>query len=598
MEPDDVKTFMQKHSPMLEPRDYQFRIISKGFNAITKDKHKSVLIESPTGSGKSAMGLYILKLIEEYDPTITFGWVAMRRKLLDQAVKENNRIGVKNIDFISMFDKNPPKRDLMVTDECVPGDTKLICLVNGKPSLTTMDQVMSGIGTHILSADEIGFIFQPILNRTDMGEKDVFTIETNHGILYITENGKVWNGVDYKYVSELSVSEMITSCCQPYSDERRTTDEQVSDTSVSQKRASTTLCVRVWPEGSVELTQTLLQKVSVQSSPNSTESILQIQTLPSIPTNGKILSIRKDRKTKTYDIGVMNTNCFFANGILIHNCQHDAADTCAAMHETMNAKWSIGLTATPFRTDRIKLAYEKIINDCGVRFLIEQGHLSNFDQYVLPEWTPQVVVDRFMERPGHWGKSVIYFKNKDLCFETEKMLKDQGISAAVMLGNYSPSKREELFGAFEDGSIQVLINVYLLTEGFDAPDLMSVWVRDSGKLCTMQMAGRGLRKDPSNPNKVARVIQSENTGYPYARTAKPYMQYVYVDNTWRSIEPGPQVENTSEKIRKELYVRPVQLPRFLENGGGIAGLNKHGSMVIKKRGTKHNNSLFMFGLDE
>ena len=255
----------------LEPRDYQARIIAKAFDAFVNSKFQSILIESPTGSGKTAIGLILCKLLEEKFG-YSFGWVAMRRKLLLQAAKENDRIGVKKIRFISMFDKNPPKFDFMISDE-------------------------------------------------------------GH---------------------------------------------------------------------------------------------------------------------------------------------HDAAATMANLHQTSGSRLSLMLTATPYRTDRIKLSFDKIINDCGVRFLIEKGYLSQFERLVIPDWLPATVSERFLQDRERWGKSVIYMKNKDLCHETQERLMAGGVKAAVMLGSQSNDERNELFERFEDGDLQALINVYLLSEGFDCPALNTV----------------------------------------------------------------------------------------------------------------------------
>lgn len=351
----------------IEEREYQQRVIRQTVESFMDHDLKSILIESPTGSGKTVMALSSLKRMQDRDPKLTFGWVAMRKKLLAQAAKENERIGVKNIEYISMFEKDPPKCKVMITDEA----------------------------------------------------------------------------------------------------------------------------------------------------------------------------------------------------------QHDAAQTCATLHKSLGAKWSLGLTATPFRTDRIKLSYEKIIRDCGVRFLIEQGYLSEFDQYAIPKWTPGHIAKHYLGDPERWGKSVIYLKNKELCWELEKSLKDGGIKTEVMLGSDSISKRDRTFEGFETGEIQVLINVYLLTEGFDAPDLKTAWVRDSGKLCTMQMSGRCLRKDPDNDQKVAQVVQSEQTTYPYTRVSKARKQYIWAEdgNEWRCLEPGVKVERILEMIQKNVLTKPIVLPSFITNGG-------------------------------
>ena len=229
---------------------------------------------------------------------------------------------------------------------------------------------------------------------------------------------------------------------------------------------------------------------------------------------------------------------FVASGFLVHN------------------------TATPFRTDRVQLSYEKVIRDCGVRFLIEKGYLSPYHQYAIDEWSPKEIAKRFLACPERWGKSVIYFQNQELCHELEQLLRGGGASCAVMLGSTPNARKEEIFDGFDSGAIQVLINIYLLTEGFDAPDLRTAWVRDSGKLCTMQMAGRCLRKDPDDPSKVAQVVQSQNTPFPYARVAKARKEFVLAGDEWRSLEPGAHVDRLIDRVRSTVLNRPMEMPGY------------------------------------
>jgi superfamily II DNA or RNA helicase len=266
----------------------------------------------------------------------------------------------------------------------------------------------------------------------------------------------------------------------------------------------------------------------------------------------------------------------------------------------MGAKLSLGLTATPFRTDRVKLAYEKIIKDCGVRFLIEQGYLSPFNQYALEEFTPQSVSKAFLEDPERWGKSVVYMLNRDLCFETAELLNAGGIPTEVMLGTDSMTRRDEVFTAFEEGKILCLVNIYLLTEGFDAPDLRTCWVRDSCKLPTMQMSGRCLRKDPNNADKVANIVQSMQTHYPYTKTAKARCEFIQQEGVWRQLGESPMIEKIVEMVRNQLWTKQVILPAILEGAGPRFRLDRHGSVrvVARKRQKQGNNFGELFGEEE
>ena len=80
---------------------------------------RSVLIESPTGSGKTVMGLLAARLLQDRHG-LRAGWAAMRRNLLTQTAAENaaKRLGVEPLHLISMFDRDPPREvDLLIVDE-------------------------------------------------------------------------------------------------------------------------------------------------------------------------------------------------------------------------------------------------------------------------------------------------------------------------------------------------------------------------------------------------------------------------------------------------------------------------------------------------
>jgi superfamily II DNA or RNA helicase len=252
----------------------------------------------------------------------------------------------------------------------------------------------------------------------------------------------------------------------------------------------------------------------------------------------------------------------------------------------MGAEMSYGLTATPFRTDRVHLSFEKIISDYGVRFLIEHGYLSPFNQYVIQKFTPESVANLYIGDQQRWGKSIMYFKNQDLCDEAHERLKAAGVKSATIYGNHSQSYRDTVFGEFEDNKTQVLINVYLLTEGFDSQDLQSVFVRDSGKLTSMQMVGRCLRKDPNNPNKVANVIQSEGTWFPYTRVTRAKTEYILRDGQWQSIEPSEKVNEVSNEVRDTLSTIVVSLPSFLNGEGSSLVVGANGQVTVKPRTKK------------
>jgi len=363
-------------STNVEPRPYQRRIVGKvsaifngefvGADGQTEAPAKSVIIESPTGSGKTVMALLACKAMQMRHPDLTFGWVAMRRNLLSQAAKENveKGINVRNIHFVSMFDKRP-------------------------------------------------------------------------------------------------------------------------------------------------------------------EALLEASRL------GKVMMV-------------------------VDEAQHDAASSMSHLHNIVDPAYILGMTATPFRTDRMKLCFDKVIKDAGIHTLIQDGYLARFHHYTIPKWDPESVSQRYLAEPERWGKSIFYFKNLEQCAELGRILTTAGVRNEVVTGDTDWEDQLELF---RSGEVPCLINCMKLTEGFDEPSLQTAWVRDSGKGCTMQMGGRAFRKHPSLPYK--NIVQSKLTRWPFIKTAMPEYQYLWQDDSWLSLQINPKIEQINLNARIAICSTPVVMPKFI-----------------------------------
>lgn len=345
---------------MLETRDYQVRIIDKAITAY-HDGLDSILIVSPTGSGKTYMSYMIAKKMQEQHPELRIIFSAMRRKLLQQAKEANEIFKIQNIQYISMFDKNPPECDLLISDEY----------------------------------------------------------------------------------------------------------------------------------------------------------------------------------------------------------HHTGADTCITFRNKTKNKYELGLTGTPIRTDKIKLSCQKVITDCGVRFLIEKGYLSPFEYYTIPEYNLAHIAKLYTENTQKWGKSIFFVHTMDECYQLAQYIKQAGAYCEVMHCKMKEAEQDNILEKFETGEVQALINIDLLVEGFDSPALETVWIRDNAKLPTEQMAGRVLRKDPKNPAKIAKIIQSNNTPYIFSKTAKPLKECIYTNNKWLDLKPGPQIQTVIRNVQNRLLGKQIILPNYL-----------------------------------
>ncbi|MBW2672201.1 MAG: DEAD/DEAH box helicase family protein [Deltaproteobacteria bacterium] len=250
--------------------------------------------------------------------------------------------------------------------------------------------------------------------------------------------------------------------------------------------------------------------------------------------------------------------------LIVDEAQHDAANSMAQLHNTIQPRHVLGLTATPFRTDSIKLCFDKVIKDAGIHALIDQGYLSQYHQYTIPQYDVETVTTHYLRDPQKWGKSVMFWHRREQADQCLKNLTDNGIKAELVVADNDPKqeRRERQLAAFDSGEIDVLVNMYILTEGFDSPSLKTVWVRDSGKAPTIQMAGRVFRKHPTTS--IKQVVQSKNTRWPIHRTATPTQASVWMNNRWASYKQNKNIDKISTNTSIAMITIDTTMPKYIQ----------------------------------
>jgi superfamily II DNA or RNA helicase len=244
--------------------------------------------------------------------------------------------------------------------------------------------------------------------------------------------------------------------------------------------------------------------------------------------------------------------------LVVDEAQHDAANSMAHLHQRIRPRFILGLSATPFRADRVKLCFDTVIKDAGIHVLIQDGYLSQYHHYTMPDYTPAAVADLYVRERERWGKSLLYFHTLEQCRQAEARLRAEGISSDVVTGS---SDRESQLEAFRSGKLEVLSNCMLLSEGFDCPELRTVFCRPSCKAVTVQMAGRVLRKHADIPFK--QIVQCQKTPWPFLRTAAAALQFTWVDGEWRSLQVNPRIHQINGRTLRVLARIEVELPQLL-----------------------------------
>tara|TARA_Y100001963_G_scaffold46683_2_gene65793 strand:+ start:14020 stop:15690 length:1671 start_codon:yes stop_codon:yes gene_type:complete len=236
--------------------------------------------------------------------------------------------------------------------------------------------------------------------------------------------------------------------------------------------------------------------------------------------------------------------------LVIDESHHAAAQTYRKVIDKVRldnpSSEIVGFTATPNRGD--KQGLRDIFNNCchqiEVATLIREGFLVPLKAFVIDVGVKdelgdvrktvddfdmsqvesimnkkvinQKVVSEWQEK-AHDRKTVVFCSTilhaEDLLHE----FLNENINASIVTSETSREDRKQILHDLEFGDIQVVVNVAVLTEGFDAPPVSCIVLTRpcSYKSTMVQMIGRGLRTvDPEiYPNVIKKDCVVLDFGY-------------------------------------------------------------------------------------
>lgn len=194
-----------------------------------------------------------------------------------------------------------------------------------------------------------------------------------------------------------------------------------------------------------------------------------------------------------------------ADRVIWDEAHHTPADSYMRVHAAYREAGAhiIGLTATPQRADGRPMGamYDELIEVASYSELLAAGHLVQCKVF-RPDMQ---VTDGLGRDPLEaWrelaqGQPTFAFcKDVRSARELAQRFRDAGISAACVDGKMDAGARDDAMAGFRAGVIDVLTNVYVLTEGVDVPDArVCLLARNTGHAGTyLQIAGRILRPAP------------------------------------------------------------------------------------------------------
>ncbi|MBF0437401.1 MAG: DEAD/DEAH box helicase [Magnetococcales bacterium] len=219
--------------------------------------------------------------------------------------------------------------------------------------------------------------------------------------------------------------------------------------------------------------------------------------------------------------------------LVVDEAHHAAADSylriIAKAKESNPDCFIYGLTATANRGDKkaLRPIFSNVADQIRLRELVQSGHLVPPRTFVIDVGTQEALrnvkktvadfdmdeVSRIMNQAPvteavirHWKekagdrKTVVFCSTVDHARNVTEAFNAADVEAVMVHGELADGERRATLARFEKGSATVVVNVAVLTEGWDyQPTSCVILLRPSSYKSTMiQMVGRGLRTvDPA-----------------------------------------------------------------------------------------------------
>lgn len=209
--------------------------------------------------------------------------------------------------------------------------------------------------------------------------------------------------------------------------------------------------------------------------------------------------------------------------LVIDECHHGTAETYRKIMSYFNPSFTLGLTATPERTDGEDLLdiFKNVAHKLDLKTAVELDTLvpvrciriaTNIDlrdvringfQYnaldlegkIQIPGRNQLIVDTYCEyvksRP-----TVVFCMSVRHAQEMADLFQAKDIDARSISGSTKPAERKRILEQYESGKIPVLCACDLLNEGWDSPHTQVLFMArpTMSKTIYMQQLGRGMRK--------------------------------------------------------------------------------------------------------
>lgn len=210
------------------------------------------------------------------------------------------------------------------------------------------------------------------------------------------------------------------------------------------------------------------------------------------------------------------------NLVVVDEAHHAAADSYLEIFEHLNFRYLLGVTATPEREDkkRISDVFQEVIFEKSLESMIREGYLvpprgvrielemdlgdvaQRGGDFVANDLArtldradaPREVVRSYLQH-GEGRKALVFCASVAQAHQTAEIFRSAGVAAESLDGKTRKQIRRDMLKRFARDETRVIVNVGVLTEGFDEPSVSCIILAAPTKSRGLytQIIGRGLR---------------------------------------------------------------------------------------------------------
>jgi superfamily II DNA or RNA helicase/5-methylcytosine-specific restriction endonuclease McrA len=232
------------------------------------------------------------------------------------------------------------------------------------------------------------------------------------------------------------------------------------------------------------------------------------------------------------------------------------------LREKFSQMYLLGLTATPTYTDEKKkgwlkdlfpddLLYQVTLNELMAQEILAKPIFENpntefepdFEDREYEKWVnsfrdlPENIIEQlatsrsrnqfiakaYAKNRDKYGKTLIFADRWNQCVQLCEFLRKEGVNAGAMFTHVYQSGNGRIIGGgnsnaktlekFRNNELDVLVNIRMLTEGTDVPDVDTIFLtrQTTSKILLTQMIGRALRGPKFGGTEEARIVSFVDT---------------------------------------------------------------------------------------